>query len=532
MHHIICRPKNLIWTSGLFIGFIFLFIKTPLTCYGANPFDPPKEESLVLCVSSRVLSLDPTNHRDRDTQMVIKNIFDSLTTRDRHLQVVPQMAESWEIIDPITWEFKLKKGITFHNGDSFTAEDVKFTLDRVTKEGAIDGKTSPRKTLLGQIAKVEVIDQFTVRIITFKPWPILPLMLTLQEIVPNRYMQRIGTRQFEKAPAGTGPFKFMQKKDGTLILKRFEDYYGGSHKNPPVQVAPLKHLVFKTVSDQALRTAMLKKGRADIVTNIPLETIPIFDVLPDIEIISQPATRSYFADLNCMKPPFNNQRARVAVNYAMDMRMIVNTMFQGKGQILPTILLKQAFAFNDRLMPYPYDPENTRQIFQQLNFPREYTIKIVCIEQYAKFANAISSFLSKVGVKSAITIGEKTVVRAAMKKLEADILVTSWGNTTLDPVGILLPKLKSDGRGNFSNYSNEKVDQLFLLAESALSPGKRADYYKQIQEIIHKESPMIFGYATEEFYGVRKRVKGFSPSATGMLNLHDVYVEETGVDKK
>jgi peptide/nickel transport system substrate-binding protein len=112
-----------------------------------------------------------------------------------------------------------------------------------------------------------------------------------------------------------------------------------------------------------------------------------------------------------------------------------------------------------------------------------------------------------------------------MKKLEADILVTSWGNTTLDPVGILLPKLKSNGRGNFSNYSNEKLDQLFLSAESALSPEKRDAYYKEIQEIVHKEAPMIFGYATDEFYGVRKRVKGFYPSATGMLNLHDVYTE-------
>jgi peptide/nickel transport system substrate-binding protein len=160
-----------------------------------------------------------------------------------------------------------------------------------------------------------------------------------------------------------------------------------------------------------------------------------------------------------------------------------------------------------------------------LHLTSGYIVKIVCIKKYAKFANAISLFLSKVGVKSTITIGEKTTVRAAMKKLEADILVTSWGNTTLDPLGILLPKLKRDGRGNFSNFANEKVDQLLLLAESALSPEKRETYYKEVQEIIYREAPMVFGYATDEFYGVRKRVKGFYPSATGMLNLHDVYVD-------
>lgn len=525
MNNTIYTPKKIIWISSILFFFVLVVIKPSLTCYSA-PSDSLKEDSIVVCISSTILSLDPTNHRDRDTQMVIKNIFDSLTTRDKHLLVVPQLAESWKTIDPITWEFKLKKRVTFHNGDNFTAEDVKFTLDRVTREGAIDGKTSPRKTLLGQIRKVEVIDQYTVRIITDKPWPILPLMLTLQEIVPSRYMQEIGTRQFENTPVGTGPFRFVEKKDGTLILKRFEDYYGGSHENSPVQVALLKDLIFKTVEDQVSRSALLKKGQADIITNVPLETIPLLEVLPEIEVISQPATRSYFADLNCMKPPFNDPLARVAANYSMDIRMIIDTMFQGKGQILPTILLQQAFAFNDQLMPYPYDPENAREIFQQLNLSKGYTVKIVCIEKYIQFANAISSFLSKVGVRSTITIGEKTVVRAAMKNLEADILVTSWGNTTLDPVGILLPKFQSDGSGNFSNFSNEKVDQLLLSAESALSPEKRATYYKEIQEIIHKEAPVIFGYATDEFYVIRKRVKGFFPSATGMLNMHDVYVKE------
>jgi peptide/nickel transport system substrate-binding protein len=309
------------------------------------------------------------------------------------------------------------------------------------------------------------------------------------------------------------------------MLERFDGYYGGSPENPPVKVAPLKHLVFKTVTDQVLRTAMLKKGQADIITNIPLETIPLFDVLPDIEVMSQPATRSYFADLNCMKPPFDDPRARVAVNYAMDMRMVINTIFQGRGQILPTILLQQAFSFNDQLAPYPYDPEAAQQMFREADFPSKYTIKIVCIEKYGNFANAISLFLSKVGIQSTITIDEKTAVRAAMKNLEADILVTSWGNTTLDPVGILLPKLKSDGRGNFSNYSNETVDQLLLLAESTLVPEERDAYYKEVQDIVYREAPMLFGYAIEEFYGVRKRVKGFYPSATGMLNLHDVYVE-------
>jgi peptide/nickel transport system substrate-binding protein len=515
------------WRSKRFLSPIFVFIALVSIGHADSPSELPAKDSLVVSISSSILSLDPTNHRDRDTQMVIKNIFDSLTTRDQHMQVVPQLARSWRAVDVTTWEFKLRQGVKFHNGDDFTAADVKFTLERVTNKGALQGQLSPRKTLLHRIVEVKIVDPFTVRIITDKPWPILPLMLTLQEIVPGRYMQRVGARQFEYAPVGTGPFRFLEKrKNGTLVLERFEDYYGGSPENPPVQVAPLKYLTFKKVTDQVLRVAMLKNGRADIITNVPVEAIPLFDVLPEIRIVSQPATRSYFADLNCAKPPFNEPQARIAANYAMDRRMIVNTMFRGEAQILPTILLQQAFGFNDLLMPYPYDPENAKAIFQQLDTFRDYTVKIVCIEKFSKLANAISLFLSKAGVKSTIQTDDKRTVRAAMKNLKADIIVTSWGNTTLDPVGILMPKLQSDGRGNFANYSNETVDHLLSLAENALVPKKRYDYYKAIQKIIYDEAPMIFGFAAKEFYGVRRRVKNFFPSATGMLNLHDVHVKQ------
>ncbi len=521
--------RNLIWrmkTSLLSLIFTICYVTSmSVTGYGAAPPDYSTKDTLVVCISSTILSLDPTNHRDRDTQMVLKNMFDSLTIRDKDLKVVPQLAESWQAIDDRTWEFRLRKDVMFHNGNNFSATDVKFTLDRVTKVGALDGQTSPRKSLLGRISEVTIIDSHTVHIITEKPWPTLPLMLTLQEILPAAYISRVGSKEFENRPVGTGPFKFVEKTDESLVLERFEEYYGGSPSIPPTQVAPLKNILFKTVTDRIKRTALLKKGQADIATNIPLEAIPLFDMLPDISIMNQPATRSYFADLNCLKPPFNNPQIRIAMNYAMDMRMIVNSLFRGKAQILPTILLQQAFSFNDQLVPYPYNPERAKEILKESDFTHDYIVKIVCIEKYSKFANAISLFLSRIGMKSNITIDQKKVVRAAMKNLKADILVTSWGNTTLDPVGILLPKLKSGGRGNFSNYSNNELDRLLGLAENSLDLKKRAEYYKKIQKIIHREAPMIFGYASDEFYGVAKRVTGFSPSATGMLNLHDVSVD-------
>ena len=484
-----------------------------------------EKNRLVICIPSPIVSLDPTNYRDRNTQLVLKNMFDSLTTRDANMKVVPQLAESWRALNDTTWEFKLRRGVKFHNGDHFTAEDVKFTLERVVKQGSLDGKTSPRKSLLGPLSRVKIIDDHTVQIETEKPWSILPLMLTLQEIVPRKYMKALGSQGFQTNPIGTGPFRFVRAEgEKLLILERFEDYYGGSPEIPPVQVTPLKHLTFKTVLVKVERIAMLKKGECDIITHVPPEAIRILQTTPGIKMLTCRATRSYFAEINSIKPPFDDRQIRLAMNYAVDMRAVVDYILKGHGKVLPTIILPNAFAYNPSFEPYTCNPELAKKLLNDSGFPEGRSITINCMEKYRKFANLIAVCLAKVGVKSAVNIIDKDTERASMKNLNWDILVTSWGNSTLDPVGILVPKFKSGALGNYSNYSNREVDRLLSQADGSLDLQVRENCYKKVQEIIYKDVPMIFGYAAEEFYGVRKRVKNFIPSSSGMMNMHDVYI--------
>ncbi len=496
-------------------------------CLGELPPNISGEKNkLIICISSPIVSLDPTNYRDRVTQVVLKNMFDSLTTRDANMKVVPQLAESWKALNDTSWEFKLRRGVKFHNGDDFTAEDVKFTLERIVKEGAMDGKTSPRRGLLEPISSVEIIDKYTIQIETEKPWAILPLMLTLQEIVPKKYMKAVGSKGFRINPIGTGPFRFVSSEEkGLLILERFEDYYGGSPGNPPVQKAPVKYLIFKTVPVQTEQIAMLKKGESDIIYNVPSATVPILKIIPDIKVLSCPATRSYFAEINCIKFPFSDPKVRHALNYAVDMQAVVNNILQGHGTILPTVLLPNAFAFNSSIKPYQYSSELAKNLLEDLGFPEGYIITINCTEGDREFASIITAFLTKIGVKSLINIVDSREPKSLGKSAEWDIFIGSWGNSTLDPIGIFVPKFKTGGRGNFSSYSNKEVDKLLSQAESTLDPEMRKNYYKRVQEIIYRDAPMIFGYAAEEFYAIRKRVKNFIPSSSGMINMHDVYIE-------
>ena len=216
-------------------------LEPALSAQRAESGEVTENNRLVVCLPAGVESFDPAGHRSRITQIVLKNIFDSLTTRDHSNRIKPQLAESWRLIDDKQWEFKLRRGVRFHDGHELSAADVRFSLNRVIHEGALEGRTSPRRSLLAPISEVWVQDDRTVRIKTLYPWPNLPLMLSLQEIVPAAYMRDVGSREFEAHPVGTGPFRFISSDGGrNIVLKRFENYYGGSPERALVQGAPLE----------------------------------------------------------------------------------------------------------------------------------------------------------------------------------------------------------------------------------------------------------------------------------------------------
>lgn len=482
---------------------------------------------LVICVHEPILMLDPAIHRSRHIQIILKNVLDALTTRNADMQVVPQLADSWQALDDTTWEFKLRRGVKFHNNDELTAEDVQFSLERIRKEGGIEGNTSPRINLLGSVSEAIIVDRYTVVIKTKTPWPILPLMLSFHEIVPKKYMNRVGSEGFQSHPIGTGPFKFVRlEKDRRIFLERFESYYGGSPAIPPVQRAPLESLVFEFVPSKSEQIWMLKKRECDIISHVNPAALPILKANPSIKVLASPATRSYFAEINCRKPPFDDPRIRHALNYAVDIDKIVTQVLQGKGMALPTILLPNSMGYNPALKPYSYDPELSKRLLADAAYNPKHIIQIRCNKDELQFGNILAAFMVRIGLKSEISLAEFRKPSILGETAPWDIDVGSWGDSTLDAAGIILPKFQTNGRGNYSGYSNQQVDRLLAKAESTLDLNFRKTCYQKIQEIVYQDAPMIFGYAKMEFFGVRMGVKNYIPSSTGMMNMHDVFIEK------
>jgi len=164
-------------------------------------------------------------------------------------------------------------------------------------------------------------------------------------------------------------------------------------------------------------------------------------------------------------------------------------------------------------------------MISRVGYPKGRLVSIHFPEKNRDFANLIAACLTRVGLKTSVLVVNGNRPAIVGKHAKWDIFVTSWGNSTLDPVGILTPKLKSRGRGNFSGYANDQVDNLLSRAAGMLDQKERAACYQRVQEIVFRDAPMIFGYAAQEIFAIRSRVKNFHPSASGINTFHDVYIE-------
>jgi peptide/nickel transport system substrate-binding protein len=322
--------------------------------------------------TNKIVTLDPAMHRERDTETVIRNMFDGLVTRTWDGKVVPEIAESWTNPADNVYEFKIRKGIKFHDGEKLDADDVVFTFERILQEGAIGGQSSPRKGLLGPLEKVEKVDACTVRFTLKNPFPVFLQALVHFQIVPKDYIKKVGDKKFAEKPVGCGPFKFKEGRlDDRIVMERFDGYYGGSPELPPVGPARVKQVIFRMMPDPATRIAALKAGEVHIIQQVPPDMAAELEKDPKVQVKRVQGTRVYAVEMNCAKPPFNDVRVRLAMNYAINWDEILKTVYGGGATRLATCFLPSGFGFNPELKPYPYDPEKAKQLLKEAG----YTVK-------------------------------------------------------------------------------------------------------------------------------------------------------------
>jgi peptide/nickel transport system substrate-binding protein len=480
-------------------------------------------------VTQDALTLDPANHRNRETQTVIRNIYDGLLTRDAEMRIRPEIAESWRQIDARTYEFRLRTGIRFHSGDVLTAEDVKFTFDRLTKDNAMGGQTSPRKGLLGPLQDTVVLDERTVRMVLAEPWPILPAMLPFQEVVNRRHVERVGQEGMQTRPDGCGPFRLAEWRRGeAVILERFADYYGGSTEIPGAGPAQIDRAIFRVMPENSARIAALLAGEVDIITELPASAMRQVEASANGQVMKVNGTRTFFVALNLAKKPFDDVRVRRALNHALDKGAIISRILNNTATPLRGVMSPDAFAFNPDLPEYVHDVARARALLAEAGVPQGTEMVIDTVAAQKEIAEAIAALLSRTGLRVRAQVWEGAVLtpmwQTPERRRDRDMLLTSWGNGSLDPSDIMVPTLRTGGRGNSAGFSNAEVDRLLDAAETETDQEKRAAMYRRAQAIVTEEAPWIFLWLPQDIYGVARRVQNWRPQADSRINLHRVRV--------
>jgi len=485
--------------------------------------------TLAIGIDQDVPTLDPAMHRSRTVESVIRNMFDGLVTRDAKMRVVPEIAESWRRLDDLTWEFTIRDGVRFHNGDRLTAEDAAFTIERTVTPEAIGGQSSPRKGLLGSVTEAIATGRHLLRIKTAEPYPILPKMLTFHEVVPKQHLQRIGDAQFAAQPVGAGPFRFVQHVVGErIVMERFAGYYGGSPEVPEPGPARIERLVFLPIPEVATRLGALLAGEIDIAEKVPPHATSLVQRDPTTRLSTCTGTRTFFIGLNCTRPPFNDLRLRRAFAHGVDIPAMVKRILGGYATTLAGPLVPAAFGFDDSLVARRYDPERAKALLRQVGAGASLAVELDCEDADRELAEAAAAQLSELGVTVRPRVWKWDVLQPLLAASERRMFLTSWGNASLDPAGILPPLFVTGARGNYMGYSNARVDEALQESNSVFDPERRRSLFVEVQRLLHREVPAIFGWAKQEIYGARKRVESWEGRPDAMLMMHRVRLAEGG----
>ena len=464
-----------------------------------------EEDKIVLSLERDQDNMDPHLHFQRVGIIMNVNMYDSLLHKTPKLAYEPSLATEWRALDDTTWEFKLRQGVKFHNGDGFSAEDVKFSFDRV-----LDAATkSPQYGNVRAVKEVKIIDDFTIHLVTDKPFPLLLERVVFFPIIPKRYFEKVGGQVFaEQAPVGTGPYKFVEwKRDQYLHLERFADHWRGP--------APIKHFIIRVIPETSTQIAELKTGGVDIVRQLPPDLIPDLKSHAQTYVSTAPILRTHYVALDMRVPPFDKKEVRQAANYAIDRQAVIDKLMGGLGRVVPTVVNPMAFGFDSTVEPYPFDPKKAKELLKQAGYPKGVDITLHAGISYAflrQITEAIAEMLTEVGLRTTLKIWDPGP--AWNKFFQAEGKAThayfgTWGYySTFDADAILHPLYHTEPGGWVGKWYTrvDGLDQLIDEARSTVDTDKRMSTYAKIQRLIKEEAPSIFLWHQYDMLGIHKRI--------------------------
>ncbi len=476
------------------------------------PAPAAPEGKVVIAQGVDPSTLDAMNQQETPASVVATHIYDTLVERDQNLKVVPALAtELPKLLAPTVWEIKLRKGVKFHNGEDFNADSVKYSLERV-KEPAMRGSSNFKP-----IDRVEIVDPYTVKVHTTKPWPIFVVALTQPQasMYPPKAYAGKDSPYISKNPIGTGPYRLVRwSKDEEILLEAVPNHWRGS--------ARIKNVVFRPIPDDAVRVAALQNGEVDVAVNIPPHMANIIANHPKIYLTTAPSVRTiqlmfYTAQYDTQNKlvgpyqgPTVDKRVRQAITLALDVDEIIKGVLDGKAQRVATMLPSMHFGYDPSLKPVKQDVAKAKKLLAEAGFPNGLEIQLNSPQgRYVRdkeVAEAAAGQLTKAGIKTTLKTFEFVNYLNNMVYVHkaGPVWLIGWGQGMMDAEGIYVPLFHTGSL--LSNYHNPDFDGMVDQAQTMMDEKQRLAQYHRINKLWLDDQPAAPLYQQIDLYGASKRL--------------------------
>lgn len=473
-------------------------------------------DTLRVAYTKELENVDSYFNSSREGVVLQRAVWDGLIYRDPETnEYKGNLATSWEWIDEKTLELKLREGVKFHNGADFTADDVVATVNFVAKEE--NGVKTQRN--VNWMESAEKIDDFTVRIKTKDVFPAaIEFLSGPVSMYPAEYYAEVGPSGMGLKPVGTGPYKVIEVVPGQhFVLEKYEGYHDSPKGQPTIG-----KIEIRTIPDVNTQIAELFSGSLDLIWQVPADQAEKLAMMGDQFTVSNESTMrvGYLsmdaAGRSSMDPnPFQDIKVRQAVNYAIDRESLVDNLLKGKSKVVWTPCFPSQFGCEQDVTEYAYDPEKAKALLAEAGYPDGFTTEFYAYRDRA-YAEAISSYLNAVGIKTDFKMLQYSALRELNMKGEVPLSFQTWGSYSINDASAMVSQFFK--HGSLDTTRDDQVLEWLDVADSSTDPDTRIEYYRKALVRIADEAywaPM-FSYNTN--YVTSKEVN-YTPTADEVLRF-------------
>ena len=492
-------------------------------------------KTLTIAMVNDVISMDPAA-KDSGTEMGLNaHLYDPLVDYDVDLSLKPGLAESWSLLDDgLTWQFKLRKGVKFSNGNDFNADDVVFSFERILNDPALE-----MGVYLGRLDHLEKVDDYTVNLITKYHYPVFVNSLKHIMMLDKETCEGLTSEEVSANPVGTGRYLLEEHvKESTIKLVRNDNYWG--------ELPEAERVEFRVIANATTRTAALLNGEVDFINNVPVMDVDRLSANDNIQIITNPSLSCSYMGFDLGHEtgsvgtddpnPLKNVKVRQAIYHAINIDEIISKIMNGYATPAISYMPDICVGFDPNAERLSYDPELAKQLLAEAGYPDGFYLRVDSRsdgeENNDQVAQAIASYLEKIGIRTEVNLMPRATFfeKVNPENLQSSFFMARWGDSSGEGMVILndmvytyngKPNL---GEGNKGLYSNPEVDALLDQASTEPDQAKRAELVKKVDAITREEAVYIPLFFKENIFGVRNGL-AYTPSADDHILAWDFKFE-------